>query len=96
MLCVSIGKRTLENIFVENRVCNICFELQEIVIGYEKHFIVHEENYIQLVPFLQFDEFIFVENLEFEVLEILTHLGRLIIIGDNNLLCKNFHRVKSL
>ncbi len=94
MFCFSITTRNTFNIWDENQICTICFTLQEVVIGYDKHFIVHEENYINLVDICRIYDLFIVESLDFEVLELVSELGTVIIIGNTYINCDGMTLVK--
>lgn len=88
MFCFSVSSRNLNNLFKENKICSICFKLQEIVIGYDKHFIVWEENYTNLVHFSVIEDFLYIESLDFEVIGLVSEMGPVIIIGNNLINCQ--------
>lgn len=89
MYCFSVGKRNLENLFNENIVCRMCFELESFNIGLTKHFIVHEENLVKVANFLYLGDFVIAYSLDFEVLEVVSEFGSMIICGNNYINCQD-------
>lgn len=94
MMCCSIRSRNILNIFEENIVCRVCFELDSFYIGREIHFIVHEESWENVLPILMLKDVILAENLEFEVLSYLSDLGSVIIVGNNYINCEGMFLIE--
>lgn len=95
MLCCSVPIRGIENLFVENKVCDECFKLKEIVIGYKTHYIVHDENIARIAYLSQIGDFIYTFNLTFDQLDLIEELGCLIVMGDNYITCEGMTKLEN-